>query len=179
MSKVKDRRQRQFCKLMALNNVANLKKPDYEIAIEAGYSKVSAASQASELRNKPKIADAIRELELPLWEKQAMPVQEMISRLSRMGRFDMADYIDAAGDLDIDKLRKSDVIVDEIQIEEIQIAEECIKRKYKIKTNARGAMDSLAKLRGDNAPEKHETTLKGDPENPILPEDAYRQMLGE
>jgi len=43
------------------------------------------------------------------------------------------------------------------------------------------AVDTLSKMEGWNAPDKVETTLKGDPNNPLVitPEDAYKEMCNE
>ena len=79
-------KQQIFVRLKA-ENYLNPTKPDYQIAIEAGYAEKSASVQASQMLNNPKIQRAIEEY----FGKNTMGASEVLAHYTAIARGQVPD----------------------------------------------------------------------------------------
>lgn len=91
-------------------------------AISAGYSEKSAASQASQLLNLPKIQEEIRKRGQKALTKVEISVEKVLKELSLMGFSNMLDYMtindDGQADIDLSKLsREQAAAIQEVTVD--------------------------------------------------------------
>jgi len=156
-------RQRTFAVKYATRRANGDRYSQEQAAIDAGYSAKSACSKASQLLSKVKIKAAVREVEDEIYSENIMSAQEMQERLSRMGRCDPVKFVNEDGTISIQKIEDAGIIVDSIEVEtRCAIDQDDIYevKKIKVKGCAKGAMDSLARIRGYNKAEEIEVTHK-------------------
>lgn len=122
-----------------------------QAAIRAGYSKKTAGAIGAENLKKPQIQSAIKAAMAEARSEAIMTYQEMCERLTSLARRDIAHYLDKRGRITLARGKTFAIhSVDQVlggdgnPIIKLRLADP-------IK-----AMDQLAKLKGYNAPEKHE-----------------------
>ncbi len=139
--KLRDK-QKRFCEeyLIDLNGT--------QAAIRAGYSKKSANRIASENLSKPDIQNYISELQKDIQERNKITVDECVSILANIARFDIAEIYDEDGQLkpirEVPKnIRQA---IGSIETEQTLNGDGEVK---KVKTlNKEGAIDKLMKYLG-------------------------------
>jgi len=143
-------------------------------AIRAGYSERSSTVTSCRLLANANVSAAIKKAEEKAWDKAIMSRREALSRLSAMGRSNMADYIDESGKLDIDKILEEKPVLSEFHTKEsdTQFGSSVSKRAKLVCPDR--AIAELSKMQGFYEPEKHEHTVT--PEDEAL-EHALEKKL--
>ena len=123
-------------------------------AKRAGYSLRSAHVQGCNLLKKPKVQKYLQEQREKAHNAAIMTLEEAMERLSRLARRDVSDYVDAGGHFDTQgkdtyAISGMDRVLDKDG--------DCI---LKVRmADPHRAIEQLAKLKGWNAPERHEHTI--------------------
>lgn len=102
---ITNNRQREFCRLVALEGL-----PAYKAYIEAGYSEKGADQASSRLLRNVKVSTAITALQEQAYSQSFMSRAEMIALQAKIARGNMGDFVDDEGNVDIKALKKSAVI---------------------------------------------------------------------
>lgn len=145
-------KQKRFCEeyVVTLNGAQS--------AINAGYSEKTARQKAYELLSQDDIQKRIQELQKEVSDRNKITVDECVSLLASMARFDIADLYDTAGNLkpihDIPKdtrLVIESIDTDEITAEGAKIGEV---KKLKLSNRRANIIELMKHLGGYNEDNK-------------------------
>lgn len=159
-------KQKRFCEeyLVDLNAT--------QAAIRAGYSEKTARSIANENLTKPDIQNYIQELQKEISDRNKITVDECVSLLSNLARFDIAECYDEHGSIkDIHSIPKEHrLAIEAMETEELFADKNIIGHIKKLKTgNRKTAIDMLMKHLGgyekDNSQKSANITLFELPDN--------------
>lgn len=137
-----------------------------QAAIRSGYSEDTAKVIGCENLTKPYIKSYISERQKQLQEKTHITQEMVLAEYAKLAFFDIRKIFDDDGRLkpiqDIDDQTAGAITAIESYEEVSQVDEETFKqginRKIKV-SDKRAALDSICRVLGFNAPEKHEVTV--------------------
>ena len=155
-----------------------------QAAIRAGYSKKTANEQAARLLTLPEIQQRIAELQKPKAEALQLTRERVLDQYARIGFFDIRTIYTDNNSLkpvhDWDDAAAAAVAGIEVYEEFEGKGEDRIHVgntvKVKLK-DSKGALDSICKVMGWNAPEKHEMTGKDG--EPLMPKPDLSKLTKE
>lgn len=151
-------KQQRFCEeyLVDFNST--------EAAMRAGYSKKTAYAIGAENLRKPQIQAAIQEQQAKLSDKTGITIEKVINEYSKIAFSDLRKFYNEDGSLkDVTDLEDEEAAaISGIEIETITAGGINIGSLKKIKRwDKKGALDSLCRVLGFNAPEKKELSGPG------------------
>ena len=128
-------------------------------ARRAGYSKNSAGAIGHENLKKPEIQKALSKIQKERRQEAIMEFDEACLILTEKARASFADYMTNGGRLDIEQLREVHPRAVHSIDQEVRVGDEdeddVTITKVRLSDGIR-AVEALAKLKGWNAPDKHE-----------------------
>lgn len=143
-----------------------------QAAIRAGYSKKTAFAQASRLLSNVKVQSRIQELRKEASERSKVSIDELVSMLTSMARFDIADCFNEDGIIKpIHEIPKETrLAIESLEIEELFGQSTLIGHTKKLKTSSRRAnIIELLKVLGgyekDHTQAKNNITIFKIPDN--------------
>lgn len=150
-------KQKRFCSEYVIDFNAT------QAAIRAGYSKKTAYSQGQRLLKKVEIENIIAKLQKDIQERNKMTVDECVSMLSSMAKFDIKDIYDDDGTMkDLNDIPKETRLViegldtDEIRVEGVTVG---ISKKIRL-SNRRANIIELMKHLGGYEKDNHQKVDK-------------------
>jgi phage terminase small subunit len=168
-------RQLLFCDLYLANGMNAT-----QAALDAGYSEKTAKEIGCENLTKPNIALYISEKQGKVAEKLNVTFELVVEQYRRLGFYDIRKLFDKDDSIkriaDIDD--ETSVAVSSVEVEEIRRDGAHIGYTKKIKfTDKKGALDSLCKVLGYNAPTKVAETDSEGKDKPRLDETKLIEAL--
>ncbi len=118
----------------------------------SGWSQNALAVQASRQLAKPNVSLRIKELQDKANREAVADYEECCRILTEIARAALPDYMTSGG-LDLEKLKNNPRALQEIVVE---ATPDGVRHKFKLR-DPRAAIETLAKLRGYNAPEQSES----------------------
>lgn len=167
-------KQERFCEeyLIDLNGT--------QAAIRAGYSPRTANEQAARLLAKVSVQEYVRNLREKMANKLEATRERVLQEYARIAFTDIRDFYDENGNLKevINLNDDAAAALSGIEIEEIIIAGKSVGTLRKVKRwDKKGALDSICKMMGYNAPDK--TELTGKDGRPLFPKPDFSKLTKE
>lgn len=131
----------------------------------AGYSEEAAKEQASRLLTDVNIQDKISELRKYVADKYNATRERIVQEYARIAFFDVRNiYLEDGGLKSPVNLSDDEAaVVSGVEVEEIRVEGVSVGQTKKVKiVDKKGALDSLTKMLGYNAPDKTQLTGKDD-----------------
>lgn len=144
-----------------------------QAAIRAGYSKKTARSQGQRLLTKVDIDLQIKKLQKDIQERNKMTVDDCVSMLSSMAKYDVADIINDDGSVKAlsEIPKEARLVIEGIDVDEIKSGEITIGQTKKVKlSNRRANIIELMKHLGgyekdNNQKDKNNVVIFNIPDN--------------